>query len=338
MNAAACRTAPIRGTTARAWRRCRASRTSSRGSTRRSAASPSTTSCPAGWGRSTARRAASRTWRCSPCIRASTSRGTTWHRRLAAGGYAFLGQPTRYLNNDADALHERLLDDVAAAVAWLRGRGFARVVLLGNSGGGSLFAFYLEQAAKAPAERLTRAPSGDRVPLAEIELPPADGLVLLAAHLGEGVFMLDRLDPSVVDEAEPDRGESAPRHVRPARTATARWPRGRRATRRLRRRVPRRPARALRAPRLRWRSPGARRRRTSARGSARRRTRRVSPRANARSSRAWPSSAATSSSTGRSPIRGRSTCGSIRRSARSARSSPSGAIRSSATTAKASAA
>jgi pimeloyl-ACP methyl ester carboxylesterase len=123
--------------------------------------------------------------------------------RLAAAGYAFLGQPTRYLNNDADALHERLLEDVAAAVAWLRGRGFARVVLLGNSGGGSLFAFYLEQAARAPAARLARAPSGDRVPLAEVEMPMADGLVLLAAHLGEGIFMLDHLDPSVVDEASP---------------------------------------------------------------------------------------------------------------------------------------
>jgi pimeloyl-ACP methyl ester carboxylesterase len=122
---------------------------------------------------------------------------------LVAAGYAFLGARTRYLNNDADALHERLLLDVAGAVGWLRARGFRKVVLLGNSGGGSLFAFYLAQAGKPPAERLARAPSGDRVPLTETELPPADGLVLLAAHLGEGVFMLDRLDPSVVDEADP---------------------------------------------------------------------------------------------------------------------------------------
>ena len=36
-----------------------------------------------------------------------------------------------------------------------------------------------------------------------MELPPAEGIVLLAAHLGEGQFLLDRLDPSVVDEQNP---------------------------------------------------------------------------------------------------------------------------------------
>src|SRR5262249_31253776 len=123
--------------------------------------------------------------------------------RLAAAGYAFFGAHTRYLNNDADMLHERVLLDVAGTVAWAHERGFQRVVLLGNSGGGSLFAFYLEQAAKPPAERLARAPSGDRVPLSDTEMRPADGFVLLAAHLGEGRFLLDRLDPSVVDENDP---------------------------------------------------------------------------------------------------------------------------------------
>jgi pimeloyl-ACP methyl ester carboxylesterase len=122
---------------------------------------------------------------------------------LVDAGYAFLGAPTRHLNNDADALHERLLVDVAGSVAWLRARGFRRVVLLGNSGGGSLFAFYLAQAGRAAPERLTAAPSGDRVPLAETDMPMGDGLVLLAAHLGEGAFMLEHLDASVVDEADP---------------------------------------------------------------------------------------------------------------------------------------
>src|SRR5439155_473443 len=70
-------------------------------------------------------------------------------------------------------------------------------------GGGSLFAFYLEQAAKPRAERLARAPSGDRVPLGDVDLPAADGLILLAAHLGEGQYLLDHLDPSVIDEGDP---------------------------------------------------------------------------------------------------------------------------------------
>jgi len=122
---------------------------------------------------------------------------------LVAGGYAVFGSTTRYLNNDADALHERLLFDVAGSIAWLRGRGFRRVILLGNSGGGSLFAFYLAQAGLAPADRLAAAPSGDRVALRETDLPGADGLILLAAHPGEGRFLLDRLDPSVVDEHDP---------------------------------------------------------------------------------------------------------------------------------------
>jgi hypothetical protein len=123
--------------------------------------------------------------------------------QLTAAGYAFMGSTTRYLNHDADALHERLVVDVAGTIAWVRAQGFRKVVLLANSGGGSLFAFYLQQAARASERRTVAAPSGDRVPLDRIELPPADGLVLLAAHLGEGAFLLDRLDPSVADEADP---------------------------------------------------------------------------------------------------------------------------------------
>lgn len=122
---------------------------------------------------------------------------------LTRAGYAFLGAATRYLGSDADALHERLVLDVAGAMAWLGARGFRRRVLLGNSGGGSLFAFYLEQAALAPDKRLARTPSGERVPLGEHDLPMGDGFILLAAHLGEGQFLLDRLDPSMLDETDP---------------------------------------------------------------------------------------------------------------------------------------
>src|SRR5262249_26078294 len=68
---------------------------------------------------------------------------------VAAAGYAFFGPASRYLNNDADMLHERVLLDVAGTVGYLRERGFRTVVLLGNSGGGSLVAFYLQQSARA---------------------------------------------------------------------------------------------------------------------------------------------------------------------------------------------
>ena len=122
---------------------------------------------------------------------------------LVAAGYAVFCQNSRWLNNDALCVHETLLLDVAAGVRALRERGFERVVLVGNSGGGSLYGFYIAQSSTAPPDRLRETPAGDPLDLNAVDLPAVDGFVMLAAHLGEGRVLMQMIDPSVTDEADP---------------------------------------------------------------------------------------------------------------------------------------
>ena len=61
-------------------------------------------------------------------------------------GFAVLGQAGRYCLNDSDFIYERILFDIAASSALLRARGYERVIAVGNSGGGTLYAFYQAQA------------------------------------------------------------------------------------------------------------------------------------------------------------------------------------------------
>lgn len=122
---------------------------------------------------------------------------------LLDAGYAAFGQNSRWLNNDEACVHENLLLDVAAGVRFLRQRGFENIVVCGNSGGGSLYAFYISQASRPAAGRLTETPAGDRLDLNGFDLPPVDGYVNLAAHLGEGKILMRMIDPSVTDEDDP---------------------------------------------------------------------------------------------------------------------------------------
>jgi hypothetical protein len=127
---------------------------------------------------------------------------------LVEAGFAVLCQNSRWLGNDSTLVHEQVLLDVAAGVAAMQ-RRFERVVLCGNSGGGSLYTFYLEQALAPPAERLRDTAAGDPLDLSQLELPAADAMVYLAAHPGEGHYLLHAIDPSVVDERDPVASDPA---------------------------------------------------------------------------------------------------------------------------------
>src|SRR5262249_32725839 len=121
-----------------------------------------------------------------------------------AAGFAAFAQNTRYLNNDSMMLHENLLIDLAAGIQFLRNeRGFERIVMLGNSGGGSLFAYYDAEARRQKGERIGAPPGGGPPDLNNYQLPTADGFIVLAAHLGQGKVLMGSLDPSVADEQDP---------------------------------------------------------------------------------------------------------------------------------------
>lgn len=122
---------------------------------------------------------------------------------LLEAGVTCLGLRSRCVNDDKDCVHEELVYDVAAGVDALRARGVEVVVLLGNSGGGSLAALYQSQALAPPAKRSSRTPAGSRTGFEQAELRPADAMIYLAPHPGQGRVLGHCIDPAVTDEADP---------------------------------------------------------------------------------------------------------------------------------------
>ena len=122
---------------------------------------------------------------------------------LVRAGYAVLGRAGRWVNNDIATVHEKLLLDVAAGVDLLRSRGCEQVILLGNSGGGSLAALFQSQARADSGSRFACTAAHDPVDRSGIGSSAADGVVLIGGHLGEGASLLKWIDPSVTDEGDP---------------------------------------------------------------------------------------------------------------------------------------
>lgn len=122
---------------------------------------------------------------------------------LATEGLHVLCAASRYPKNDSALIMEKVALDMGAWVRWAReSGGYERVILVGWSGGGSLSLFYQGQAEQPT---ITRTPAGDEVDLVSAGLQPADGIVFIAAHLSRAETLTEWMDPSVLDETDPDR-------------------------------------------------------------------------------------------------------------------------------------
>jgi pimeloyl-ACP methyl ester carboxylesterase len=119
---------------------------------------------------------------------------------LADRGITCMGLNSRFAGNDTVLVIERVLQDLGAGVKFMREfLGCERIVLVGNSGGAALCAYYQAQAERFDAETLA---CGDPSGLVAADLPPVDGIALCAAHEGRAHLLLRWIDPSVTDERD----------------------------------------------------------------------------------------------------------------------------------------
>lgn len=124
---------------------------------------------------------------------------------LATAGIHCLTAVSRYPNNDSALIMEKVAADLGRWMAYARDKlGYARIVLAGWSGGGSL-SLFVQSLAVRP--RLAATPAGD--PVALDHLVPADAMLLLAAHVSRATTLTEWLDPSVVEETNPQLRDPA---------------------------------------------------------------------------------------------------------------------------------
>jgi dienelactone hydrolase len=122
---------------------------------------------------------------------------------LADAGLHVLCAASRYPKNDSALIMEKVAYDLGMWVRHAReAMGYRHVVLVGWSGGGSLSLFYQAQAERPS---ITHTPAGDPYDLTRARLQKADGVIFIAAHLSRAETLTQWLDPSVTDEADPDR-------------------------------------------------------------------------------------------------------------------------------------
>jgi pimeloyl-ACP methyl ester carboxylesterase len=120
---------------------------------------------------------------------------------LARAGVHVLCAGSRFARNDTPLIMEKVLLDLGAYIRRAKEEwGYDKIVLCGWSGGGSLALFYQSQA-EQPTLKAT--PSGEEINLET--LIPADAMIFQAAHLSRARMLSEWIDPSVTDEANPDK-------------------------------------------------------------------------------------------------------------------------------------
>lgn len=104
---------------------------------------------------------------------------------LARAGHHVIYAGSRYRGTDSNLLMEKVIEDLGKVISDAKDRlGYSKVVLAGWSGGGSLSLYYQQQ---APV----------------VDMPPADAIMLLAAHISRHGTLTEWLDASILDESDP---------------------------------------------------------------------------------------------------------------------------------------
>ena len=121
---------------------------------------------------------------------------------LAKQGVHTVWCDSRYRGTDSALIMEKVVVDLGNCIRFLKERhGYEKVILGGWSGGGSLSLFYQSEA-ESPSLKST--PAGDPPDLTQEDLIPADGIMLIAAHLSRHRTFTEWLDGSVLDENDPE--------------------------------------------------------------------------------------------------------------------------------------
>jgi hypothetical protein len=118
---------------------------------------------------------------------------------IATRGFGFLGWNTRYRGFEDQFLLEHAILDIGVGMRWLREQGVETIIILGNSGGGSLMGAYQGEAISPTMADLLSGAGRE----AFETLPKADLYVSLNAHQGRPEVLTDWMDASVVDETDP---------------------------------------------------------------------------------------------------------------------------------------